>query len=371
VPQLHSQGVGHANRKTLRFPEGWETTLLSPIWTSARGGVRGDYTGRMRPLASSLRLAALLLLSTLAAPACFGWGSDGHRMINRIAMEKLPTDVPAFLRASATLDEIEYLGPEPDRWRSPAEPELSSAQAPEHFIDLEIADRIGPLPRKRFEFLAALNELAQRRPDWAKDLRPERVGLQPYVTVEVYERLKAAMREYRSLVAKHEDTRPVEQAIVFYAGWLGHYVGDGSMPLHVTVNYDGWVNPENPNGYTTQHGIHALFESTFVSANLHPADVAPRVAGVKPLADPFDDYLAYLRHSATQIERVYQLEKAQALAGAGTAESRQFVAERLAAGAAELRDLIYTAWIESAKPVPEFHGTPKPGSPAPITKPGY
>jgi len=42
-----------------------------------------------------------------------------------------------FLRSPDAIAEIEYLGPEPDRWRSPAEPELVAAQAPEHFIDME------------------------------------------------------------------------------------------------------------------------------------------------------------------------------------------------------------------------------------------
>jgi len=50
---------------------------------------------------------------------------------------------------------------------------------------------------------------------------------------------------------------------------------------------------------------------------------------------------------------VYQLEKAGGFVGAGSAESRDFTAERLAAGASMLRDMIYTAWIESAKPVPD------------------
>ena len=34
------------------------------------------------------------------------------------------------------------------------------------------------------------------------------------------------------------------------------------------------------------------------------------------------------------------------------AEARELVYKRLAAGASFLRDLAYTAWIESAKPVP-------------------
>ncbi len=97
------------------------------------------------------------------------------------------------------------------------------------------------MPRKRFDYIAALAVLQAAHPEL--DLKPEKVGLQPYVTTEVYERLKAAMREYRTLSDHHKDVKPVEQAILFYAGWLGHYVADGAMPLHVTVNYDGWVVP--------------------------------------------------------------------------------------------------------------------------------
>ncbi len=281
-------------------------------------------------------------------------------MINRLAAEHLPSDLPAFLRSPAAIDEIEYLGPEPDRWRSPGEPELSNEQAPEHFIDLELADMVGnQLPRRRYDFVAALYAAGLTHPNMAAELRPEKVGLQPYVTTEVYQRLKAAMREDRGLSAQGKDTKPVEQLIIFYMGWLGHYVGDGSQPLHVTVNYDGWAGKENPNGYTTQHGIHAKFETAFVAANIKPADVAPLMTAPQQLSDVFDDYVAYLRSSSRLIERTYQLEKLGGFDGAGTTDSKQFTAERLAAGASELRDLYYTAWLESAKPVPEWHDAPK------------
>lgn len=263
-------------------------------------------------------------------------------MINRLAAGTLPADVPAFLRSEAAVNEIEYLGPEPDRWRSPAEPELSAVQAPEHFIDLEPADALGPLPHKRLDFEANV---------FAAGQRPEKIGLQPWQTTEVWERLKAAMRQYRELSANHENTKPVEQAILFYAGWLGHYVGDGSQPLHTTVQYNGWVGP-NPNGYTTAHQIHGQFEGSFVGANIHAPEVQAMMTPAKAIDGVlFDSYVAYLRQTSTHIEKVYQLEKAGGFVGAGTAESRQFTAERLAAGASMLRDLIYTAWLESAKPV--------------------
>jgi hypothetical protein len=285
--------------------------------------------------------ATLLLLWSAQAHA---WGNEGHRLVNRLAAANLPADAPPFLRSQAAIGEIEYLGPEPDRWRSPSEPELNAAQAPEHFIDLEPADALGPLPKKRLDFEAEV---------FAAGQRPEKIGLQPWQTTEVWERLKAALREYRHLAAAGQDTHDVEQAAIFYAGWLGHYVGDGAQPLHTTVQYNGWVGP-NPNGYTTAHTIHWAFEGPFVGANIQAAQVEPKMTPVHAIdGDLFAAYVAYLRHTGTYVEKVYQLEKAGGFIGAGSPESRDFTATRLAAGASMLRDMIYTAWIESAKAVPD------------------
>jgi hypothetical protein len=293
-------------------------------------------------LIRSVLAAAALVCLAINTPAARAWGNEGHRMINRLAANTLPADVPAFLHSDAALNEIEYLGPEPDRWRSPAEPELLAVQAPEHFIDLEPADALGPLPHKRFDFEAKV---------FAAGERPEKVGLQPWETTEVWERLKAAMRQYRALAANQQDTKPVEQAILFYAGWLGHYVGDGSQPLHTTIQYNGWTGP-NPNGYTTDHKIHWQFEGPFVAANIHAPEIEKEMTpAVAIQGDIFDAYVAYLRQTATHVEEVYQFEKAGGFRGEGSHESRQFTAARLAAGASMLRDLIYTAWVDSATPV--------------------
>ncbi|MGD0681995.1 MAG: S1/P1 nuclease [Terracidiphilus sp.] len=290
---------------------------------------------------SALAVAGLVCILA-QPPAAHAWGNAGHKLVNKLAASSLPADVPAFLRSPEAIAEIEYLGPEPDRWRSPAEPELVAAQAPEHFIDMELADALGPLPHRRFDFEAKV---------FAAGQRPEKIGLQPWETDEVWERLKSSMREYRKLSAAKQDTRPVEQAILFYAGWLGHYVGDGSQPLHTTVQFNGWTGP-NPNGYTTEHKIHYQFESPFVEANIHEANVRATMTPVKAIdGDMFDAYVAYLRNTKSYTEKVYQLEKAGGFVGAGTAESREFTAERLGAGASMLRDMIYTAWLESAKPV--------------------
>ena len=308
----------------------------------------------MRTALARLKIAAATVLPLLLPCQSFAWGPDGHMLINRLAGSALPAEMPDFLRSPAAIDALAYYGPDPDRWRSSAEPELNAAQAPEHFIILELADLAGPLPRRRYDFIRALAAAQPKHPDM--ELTPEKVGLQPYVTSEVYERLQSAFREYRGLLAAHKDTRPVENEIVFLAGWLGHYVADGAMPLHTSIEYDGWVGA-NPNGYSTGHHIHWFFENDFVHADLQPAEVAARVAQIKPavLGDVFNDYLSYLRHSHTLVEKTYQLEKAGAFTGAGTPEGRAFMHQQLAAGATELRDMIYTAWLKSAAPASPTH----------------
>jgi hypothetical protein len=147
----------------------------------------------------------------------------------------------------------------------------------------------------------------------------------------------------------------------------GHYVADGSNPLHTTVNYNGWTGA-NPNRYTTDHTIHWKMEGEFVAANLKELAFANLVsAKARKLDNPFRDYLAYLRKSNGYVERVYQLEKTGGFEGKGTPESRQFIEQRMAAGAEMLRDLWYTAWLDSAVDPPPYV-PPKPAdstAPAP------
>jgi hypothetical protein len=320
--------------------------------TSLRSGTKAE---RFQRGVISLALIALVLLQSVGARA---WGNEGHIYVNRVAAEKIPVEMPRFFRRAVA--EIAYLGPEPDRWRSPTEFALKNAQEPDHFIDLERVDWLDPLPRGRYEFYRKLYEKRAAAADHADDYLPEHVGLQPYITLEVYGRLKAAFREYRKLKSDHQPTAPVEQAIIFYAGWMGHYVADGSQPLHTTIQYNGWVGP-NPNGYTMQHDIHAQFETAYVGANIAAKNFAGFVHAPEKLDDPFARYVAYLRQSNGLMEKVYAIEKAGGFREKGSPEAFEFTTHRLAAGSQMLLDLWYTAWVESAIPLPSReHSAPGP-----------
>jgi S1/P1 Nuclease len=306
--------------------------------------------GRARRELISLALIALVVFRT---PLAVAWGSEGHTYVNRVAAQKLPLSMPLFLRRA--VEELSYLGPEPDRWRSPTEFALKSSQEPDHFIDLERVSWLDPLPHGRYEFYRKLYEKRASTSEHRDDYLPEHVGLQPYITMEVYGRLKSAFRDYRQLRTAHKSTQSVEQAIIFYAGWLGHYVADGSQPLHTTVNYNGWTGA-NPNDYTTDHKIHALFETTYLAAHITPKDFSAFVKTPEQLDDPFAAYVAYLRNSNTLVQDVYAIEKSGGFTK-GSAAAFDFTAHRLAAGSQMLLNLWYTAWKESAMPVPD-HAPP-------------
>ncbi|HVP64417.1 MAG TPA: nuclease [candidate division Zixibacteria bacterium] len=302
--------------------------------------------------ATLLVVLAIVLVPTLANT----WGDTGHLSINRTAIEKAPADMPAFFKSNP--DYIAYDGPEPDRWRSNLEEPLNRAQAPDHFIDMEYVDWMKPLPSERYAYIRAIYE---RRAQHPEQLEPEKVGFQPYITIEVFDRLKVAFREYRHAQKEGRPTANAEANALFYAAWLGHYVGDGANPLHTTKQYNGWVG-DNPNGYTTEHTIHSKMETAFVNANPEVTKFADLVGTPRHLDHPFEDYIAYLRESQGKVEKVYQLDKACGFEGKGSPESREFIRQQMGRGAQMLLNMWYTAWVDSAQdPEPwHDHGDKKP-----------
>ena len=306
---------------------------------------------REKPKIFCYLLITVLLLQSSAA---FAWTTNGHTYINQVAAEKIPASMPLFLRQAQAVAEIAYLGPEPDRWRDPTQPALADSQSPDHFIKLELISWMNPLPPNRYQFYRELYAKRAETKDNPNQYLPENVGLQPYIVAEVYGRLVDAFRAYRKLLAEHKSTAAVGQAIIFYAGWLGHYVADGSQPLHTSIQIDGWVGP-NPHDYTTKHGIHLRFESDYVNANIKAADFSGQVHAPEELAHPLVDYFDYLKSSNQLVEDVYRIDKAGGFNGKGSPEAFKFTTGRLAAGSQMLLDLWYTAWLESGVPETLVH----------------
>jgi hypothetical protein len=135
-------------------------------------------------------------------------------------------------------------------------------------------------------------------------------------------------------------------------------VGDGSQPLHVTVHYNGWGPGPNPEGFTLQR-IHAPFEGPFVRANLTPEMVRARMPAPEPDCRCSIEQRAsdYLQNTYTYVLPLYRLEKAGGFLGSDP-RGVAFAADRVAAGVAELRDLILAAWETSASGTIGYPATP-------------
>jgi hypothetical protein len=298
---------------------------------------------RLRALATGLIASATVLL----VPALvFGWGEAGHRLTGEAAALSLPPSMPAFFRNAS--HQLGYLNPEPDRWKDRAEtatdPALDRGTFPEHFIDMEMASPSvldAALESKdRFGYLDTLA---------AAGVKGSVMGLLPFQILELSQKLRVDFRNWRTAP---DSVRPwIEARIIDDAGLLGHYVADGSNPAHTTVQFNGWTGP-NPNGYATDNRFHSRFESAFVGAQISLDDVMSRMDTVaRVLPDFRSAIIAYLRESHTQVERLYQIDKAHPFSATETApEDKAFTAERLAFGAKMLRDIWWTAWLTSAGP---------------------
>jgi hypothetical protein len=296
---------------------------------------------------------AIIAIGLFAAPAqglC--WGATGHRLIGRLAVQTLPADAPAFLRAPTAVEVVGELAREPDRSKA-AGREHDSDRDAAHYVNVDDDGRIlgGPI----------LNALPVTREDYEAALRAAGVdgwkaGYLPYSIIDGYEQLAkdfaywraddAASRsspdpKHRAWLVADRDRR--EALILRDIGALGHYVGDGSQPMHVSIHFNGWGPWPNPEAFTLEK-VHAPFEGAYVRANVNEADVRAALSPPRALEKPVSqEVAAYLARTNAQVVAFYRLEKAGAFAakdGRGVA----FAAARLAEGASELRDLVQSAW---------------------------
>ncbi|HEX3729237.1 MAG TPA: hypothetical protein VHV47_05505 [Opitutaceae bacterium] len=322
----------------------------------------------------NLRSLFCLGLAASAPLAASAWDYPGHRMVNEVALASLPANFPAWVREPANAERIAYLAGEPDRWRNTQEETFLQSNGMEHYVDIDRLGEAGMDPATlsdfRYDFAAAYARARAAHPenfpafDAAKDkshVRPW-IGFLPWEIAESYAKLRSEFSYYKAFTDHGGSPAEIANAradIIEAMGEMGHYVGDGSQPLHVTKHDHGWIGP-NPNGYGVQYGIHSLIDGRFIAhAQIVPAELLPRVKPAQPAdvtprtdgRDPvFADVIAYLLETRKYTEPLYQLEKAGKfrLDVPASPEGREFIDRRLLAGGEELGALWLTAWEQAA-----------------------
>ena len=176
-----------------------------------------------------------ILFSTLFLSLIFSqqnhvsaWGFFGHQMINRLAIFSLPPEMLPFYKRNIISLTENAVNPDKRRYAVVGE-------APKHFIDLELyqASSTETFPKYWDEAIARYSLDSTMA-----------FGIVPWHIVQVKFQLQKAFAE-----------KDVFRILRLSAD-LGHYIADANVPLHTTVNYNGYL--------TNQAGIHAFWESRLV-----------------------------------------------------------------------------------------------------------
>ena len=306
---------------------------------------------------SAALLASILCIASMSSTEALAWGSSGHRLIGELALKSLPPELPDFLRKAEAARQVAEVAREPDRAKGSSAPHDSDANAAHHENvgdDLKIVR--GPsllaLPANRENYDTALRVAGTNQ---------YRAGYLPYAIIDAWQQVVMDFAHWRADVAGARYAKtPAERSWFLQDQWVregltirdlglrAHFVGDGSQPMLVSIHSDGWGNYPNPQSFTTTR-VRAVFEGTIARNKITATDISAHVAASRDCRCAIERRTSdYLIAAQKDVVALYQIEKAGGFA-ARPDDGKVFVSKRLAAGVAELRDMIADAWRRSAQ----------------------
>jgi len=273
------------------------------------------------PIRYSILFALLLGLCS--------WGEKAHRKINSSCVEFFPKELNP-LKAWAPI--LADHGSDADFRKKNDKTEFVK-----HFIDIDNYDDFNKEHRIEEDF-----EKASLKYGLTK---VKKEGTLPWVTDSTY---KALVHDFK--------TANWDRAVLTAAN-LGHYVGDGFMPMHIAANYDGQLS--------AQTGIHRRYEETMIDG--HIDEIKFNGFTCSKIKNVQSYIFNYLYSNYSNVRLLLQADN-QAYEKAGTQynetyykslwENSNYFTVRLLEGSSKtLAGLIYTAWLEAGKPkIPTIQG---------------
>ena len=270
----------------------------------------------MGPFANAFMVIGLSMLF-------MGWGHSGHYKINQNSSLSFNEQLGQFLQWTNLLA---YHASDADERKS-----VDPDEAPRHYIDIDNYPEFlaaGRIPQT-FDSVLALHGYG-----FVIDQ-----GILPWATMTAYDSLKSSF-----------ERKDWEKAILF-ASDLGHYVGDGHMPLHITRNYNGQ--------YSGNDGIHSRYESTMINA--FGAGIlydGYAISFVEDVDQYIFDYL-YLNYvfvdsvlaSDDYARSISSNTSSDAYKEALWDRSQGYTIPLFSRASHSLAELIFTAWVEAGSPL--------------------
>jgi hypothetical protein len=259
-----------------------------------------------------------------AAPSAHAWDSGTHRMIARLAVRALPASpLKDALAANERALEADAVAPD-----TILRERYGHAEAIRHYIDL---GRYGADP------LSALSPDLRTMLSRYGKYRVDKAGTLPW-TIES----EAAM-------VRADWQRGDCAGMIAHSGYLAHYVGDASQPLHTTILHDCSYN---------QRGCHARIEN---AANHRTREIeraaAPEVH-IAAISGVWPAEIAEIWRAHELVGRISADDRAaRSAAGGGSAYTEALFADdaalfsmQIADAASTLASIWLFAWKEAGSP---------------------
>ena len=251
----------------------------------------------------------------------YGWGASGHKIINRRSTISFPPAM-SFLNWA---DSLAKHSSDADFRRN-----ADTNEAPRHYIDIDNYPEFiaaGKIPQD-LDSLIALHGS-----NFVYDN-----GILPFSIMATVDSVK-----------KYFQLRNFQKAML-HAADLGHYVGDGHNPLHITRNYDGQ--------YTNQNGVHSRYETQLI--NRDTANIFYTFQNANYISNINQFVFNFLYHNYVYVDSVLKCDSiARAIAGSYNSNyyliywelAGNFTTMLFNNASHFIADLVYTAWVNSGSPV--------------------
>lgn len=256
----------------------------------------------------------------------FGWGSNGHRFINRNSVYHLPNQMQLFIQDSSF---FALHASDADGRVNSSDTSLY-AEAPRHYLDIDDYPNFHNLPHSLDTLIALYG--------WE---RVKDNGTLPWATMWNMDSLVNQLR-------RGDWTRAY-----LTASDIGHYAGDAHQPLHNTWNY-------NPGG------LHSRYESTMLSPTYYLSQLYIVPDSVHYVSSRINFIFDYILHSNSVVDTVIHGDTyAKAISGwngSGTAPAAYYTAlwdytrvmtlDQMQRATETLASLWYTAWVDAGLILP-------------------
>lgn len=281
---------------------------------------------KMFPMNSSIFRYSILfvLLLTLGS-----WGEKAHRKINSSCVDYFPKELSRLKVWTPVLADHSS---DADFRKKDDKNEFVR-----HFIDIDNYADFANTHIIAEDFKIACTQYGKRN--------VIKNGTLPWVTDSTY---KVLVQDFKS--------ENWEQAKLTAAD-LGHYVGDGFMPLHITANYNGQLSD--------QTGIHRRYEETMLDKYID--QISFKTSGIKKVTNVKSYIFRYIYDNYSYTSLLLQADS-RAYEKAGKEfnetyyeslwkETGLFTTQLLQESFRTLASFIYSAWLEAGKPeIPESKG---------------